>query len=153
MASLAGFDANKVEPSKALTPLPEGDYKAAITGSEMKRNSKNNGSFLALELTVLEGEHKGRKLYANLNLDNPNKQAVEIAKGELSAICRAINVMTPNDSAELHNKPLWATVGLEKRKDTGAMQNRIKGYKSLAEGNAAVAAAPAAAGAAPWASN
>lgn len=151
MTSLAGFDANKVEPQKALTPLPAGDYKAAVVNSELKQNSKKNGSYLALELAVLEGEQKGRKLYANLNLDNPNKQAVEIAKGELSAICRAVNVMTPNDSAELHNKPLWVTVGLEKRKDTGDMSNRIKGYKSLADGNAAAASAPVVAGTAPWA--
>lgn len=153
MASLNGFDANKVEPQKALVPIPAGDYKAAVVNSEMKRNSKNNGSFLSLELAVLEGEHKGRKLYANLNLDNPNKQAVEIAKSELSAICRSVGVMTPNDSAELHNKPMWLTVGCEKRKDTGDMQNRIRGYKSLADGNAAAAAQPVAAGgAAPWAS-
>jgi hypothetical protein len=153
MATLTGFDANKVEPQTARVPLPAGDYKAAITASEMKQNSKKNGSFLSLEFSVLEGEQKGRKLFANLNLDNPNKQAVEIAKSELSAICRSVGVMTPQDSAELHNKPLWLTVGLEKRKDNNEMSNRIKGYKSLADGNAAVAAAPVAAGgAAPWAS-
>ena len=143
MAVLTGFDATKVEPQTARVPLPAGDYKAAITASEMKQNSKKNGSFLSLEFSVLDGEQKGRKLFANLNLSNPNTQAVEIAKSELSAICRAVNVLTPNDSAELHNKPIWVTVGLEKRKDTGDMSNRIKGYKSLADGNGTAAAAPA----------
>lgn len=151
MASLAGFDANKVEPKTEFKPIPAGDYKLAITASEMKPTKAGTGTFLALEFTVLDGEAKGRKLYANLNMANPNAQAVEIAKAELSAICRAVNVMTPNDSAELHNRPLIATVGLEKRKDTNEMQNRIKNYKSLA--SASAAPAPVAAGSAPWNAN
>jgi len=150
MATLTGFDASKVEPQTARTPIPAGDYKAAVSSSEMKRNSKDNGSFLALEFEVVDGPHKGRKLFANLNLDNPNKQAVEIAKSELSAICRAVNVLTPNDSAELHNRPLFLTVGLENRKDTGDMQNRIKGYKSLADGAVATAPANGDSGKPPW---
>jgi hypothetical protein len=149
MASLDGFDANKVEPQAPRTPLPAGDYKVAITSSEMKQNSKKNGSFLALEFSVLDGELKGRKVFTNLNLSNPNKQAVEIAKGELSAICRAVNVMTPKDSAELHNRPLIVTVACEKRKDTGEMANRTKGYKSLAAG-AATTVATGGGEKAPW---
>lgn len=152
MASLTGFDASKVEPTKAFTPLPAGAYKVAITTSENKLNSKQNGTYLALELTVLDGEHKGRKLYENLNLKNPSQQAVEIARGTLSAICRAVNVLTPNDSAELHGKPMVAKVALEKRKDNGEMTNRVKAYKSLAEAAAepVAAAATAAATEAPW---
>lgn len=149
MASLNGFDATKVEPTKAFTPIPAGDYKAAISASEMKPTAKGNGTYLALTFDVLDGEHKGRKLYVNLNLNNPNNQAVEIAKAELSAICRAVAVLTPNDSAELHNRPMVVTVGLEKRKDTGEMQNRVKGFKSLA----AAQLEPVAAGATgdkPW---
>ena len=146
--AVLNFDANTVEPQTSLTPIPAADYKVAITESEMKENSKKNGSFLSLVFSVLDGEHKGRKLYANLNMDNPSKVAVEIAKSELSAICRAVNVMTPNDSAELHNKPLVVKVGLEKRKDTGDMSNRIKGYSSLATANAEPVAVGA--GEKPW---
>ena len=148
MANLNGFDANTVEPQTAMTPIPAGTYKVAITESEMKETSKKNGSYLALVFSVLDGEHKNRKLYTNLNLDNPNKVAVEIARSELSAICRAVNVMTPSDSAELHNRPLVVKVGLEKRNDTGEMRNVIKGYESLA--SATAEPAMAAAGDKPW---
>lgn len=132
MASLAGFNAAEVDPQKVLSPIPVGDYKVAISASEMKATSNGKGTYLALTFDVLDGEYKGRKLYSNLNLTNPNAQTVEIAKGELSAICRAVAVLTPNDSAELHNRPLVATVKLEKRKDTGDLKNVIKGYSSLA---------------------
>lgn len=131
MASLNGFNANEVDPMQELKPLPEGDYKVAITASENKENSKKTGSYLALTLEVLDGQYKGRRLWANLNLNNPNSQAVEIAKSELSAICHAVGVMQPKDSVELHNRPMLVAVKCEKRNDNGELSNRIKGYKSL----------------------
>jgi hypothetical protein len=53
---------------------------------------------------------------------------VQIAKSELSAICRAVGVMTPNDSVELHNLPLIIDVRCKKREDTGDIVNEIRGY-------------------------
>jgi hypothetical protein len=46
----------------------------------------------------------------------------------LSAICRAVGVLTPKDSCELHNIPLVITVKLKKREDTGDLQNEVRGY-------------------------
>jgi hypothetical protein len=63
-----------------------------------------------------------------LNLNNPNAQAVQIAQAELSAICRAVGVLAPNDSVDMHNLPLLITVKLRKREDTGELANEIKGY-------------------------
>ena len=53
---------------------------------------------------------------------------VAIAQAELSAICRAVDVMVPNDSVELHNLPLVVQVRVTPRKDTGELVNEIKGY-------------------------
>jgi hypothetical protein len=53
---------------------------------------------------------------------------VKIARGNLSALCRAIGVMQPRDSVELHNIPLVVTVKLKKREDTGDLANEVKGY-------------------------
>jgi len=128
MANLSGFDANQVEPNSVPPPIPAGDYEVIIVESEMKPNSKNSGHFLQLELQVLNGPHQNRKIKDFLNLDNPNDQTVQIAKGTLSAICRAVGVHTPNDSAELHNKPLVAKVVVEKNEQRGP-QNKIKGYR------------------------
>jgi len=128
MANLNGFNANDVEPSTSFDPLPAGKYLAAITGSEMKSTKAGDGSYLELTLTVLEGEYKNRTLWARLNLDNPNKLAVKIARSELSAICRAVGVMQPRDSVELQNLPLVVTVKVKKRDDTGDLVNEIKGY-------------------------
>jgi len=135
MASLAGFDASVVEPQSAFGPIPAGKYLAMITASEMKPNKAGTGSYLELVFTILEGEHKGRQLWARLNLENPNELAVKIARAELSAICRAVGVLTPRDSAELHNLPLVIKVACKKRKDTDEITNVIKGYEKRESAN------------------
>ena len=128
MANLDGFDARTVEPSATFDPLPAGKYLAAVTASEMKQTKAGDGSYLELTLTVLEGQYKNRTLWARLNLDNPNKLAVKIARSELSAICHAVGVLAPKDSVELHNLPMVITVKVKKRDDTGDLTNEIKGY-------------------------
>lgn len=132
MADMQGFNANEVEPAVAFEAIPAGKYMAAITESEMKATKDGSGSYLQLTFTILEGEYKGRSLWARLNLDNPNQTAVKIARGELSAICRAVGVMTPQDSCDLHNIPLLITVKVKKRDDNGEMANEVKGYESKA---------------------
>ena len=153
MASLNGFDANDVEPAVGYDTLPAGEYLALITESEFKPTKNGVGQYLQLTFQILEGAHKGRLLWARLNLDNPNATTVKIARAELSAICRAVGVMAPKDSAELHNLPLTIKVGHKKRDDTGELTNVIKGYESkhnAAPMASASAAAASGNGKAPW---
>ncbi|GIW56168.1 MAG: hypothetical protein KatS3mg082_2572 [Nitrospiraceae bacterium] len=146
MADLHGFDANQVEPTTDFEPIPAGKYVAVITDSEMKPTKAGTGHYLQLAFQIIEGPYKNRFLWARLNLDNPNATAVQIARAELSAICRAVGVLAPNDSVELHNLPLVIRVGCKKRPDTGDTVNEIKGY-SKKESPTPTAPAPAAP---PW---
>lgn len=127
MATL-DFNANDVEPTAVFDPLPAGKYLAAITLSEMKPTKAGNGSYLQLEFTVLDGACKGRKVWDRLCINHPNDLTQKIARGNLSAICRAVGVMQPRDSVELHNLPLVITVKCKKRDDTGEVTNEVKGY-------------------------
>ena len=139
MADLRGFDANQVEPSNDFDAIPAGKYLALITDSEMKANKAGTGQFLQLTFQIMEGPFKNRLLWTRLNLDNPNATAVQIARAELSAICRAVGVLAPNDSVELHNLPLMIHVKRKKREDTEELTNEVKGY-SKKEAPAAPAA-------------
>jgi hypothetical protein len=127
MANLSGFNANNVEPMAEFEAIPAGKYVAAITASEMKATKAGTGSFLELTFEIVEGEFKGRKFWARLNLDNPNQVAVKIARSELASICRAAGVMEPKDSSELHNLPMLVTVKTKPDKD-GELRNELKGY-------------------------
>jgi hypothetical protein len=129
MANLGSlnFDANTVEPDVGFIPVPAGEYDAVIESSEMKQTKAKTGHYLNVEFKILNGKQQNRKIFEKLNLDNPNEKAVQIAKGTLSAICRAVGIMTPKDSSELHGKPMRITV---KVKDGGefGMQNNIVKY-------------------------
>jgi len=139
MADLRGFDAQTVEPNDSFDPIPNGDYLCIITTSEMKPTKAGDGAYLEIELQVIEGPYQGRKLWDRLNLNNANETTVKIAKGTLSAICRAVGVLQPTDSCELHDLPLVAKVACRKRDDTEELTNVIKSYKK----RDAVAAVPA----------
>jgi hypothetical protein len=128
MANLSGFDANQIEPTSDFEAIPAGKYAAMITESELKPTKSGAGDYLQLTFEILEGPYKGRIIWSRLNLNNPNATTVQIAQRELSSICRAVGVMTPGDSVELHNLPLEITVKCKKRDDNGEVTNEIRGY-------------------------
>ncbi len=122
------FDASQVDPTPIFELLPAGDYLVMIVDSEMKATKAATGEYLNLSLQVLDGPFKDRLVFDRLNLVNPNAKAVEIAQRQLSQICHAVNVLRVNDSAELHDKPLVATLKVRKRPDY-ADSNEVAGYK------------------------
>lgn len=154
MANLEGFDATEQDSMRSFEALPKGDYIAMATESEMKPTKAGNGNYLQITFKVVDGPHKDRQIWARLNLDNPNKTAVEIAQRELGDICKAVGVLRPKDSSELHGIPLRLKVGVEKRKDTGEFSNKITGYEpaNAASSNAPAQAQASAASKPPWAS-
>src|SRR5690606_8147260 len=116
-----------------FSPIPVGEYPVVITDSDMRSTKRGDGAFLALTFEITEGQFKSRKLWANLNLRNPNPKAVEIAQRELSAICHAIGVLQVSDSQELHYKPIIVRVDIEAQEGYSP-RNVIKAYKAAAGG-------------------
>ena len=104
MANLGSFNANKVDPMADFEPIPAGKYLAVITGSEMKATKSGNGSFLELVFEVAEGEFKGRKLWARLNL-----RKAEISYREAQ---NALNRAKEMSSQDLISKEEYETTQL-----------------------------------------
>jgi hypothetical protein len=128
-----GFDANAPENKNASNVIPAGDYQAVIVASEKKANTKGTGSYLKLEIQITGGEFQNRRLFENINLwltgnDQKTQDAVKIAKAKLSELCRAVNVLNPKESAELHGKAFSMTLGVRDAGEYG-MQNNIKKFK------------------------
>lgn len=122
------FDAQAVEPTTAYEVLPKGKYLCVAIASEMKTNKANTGEYLQITFEIVDGEHKGRKIFERLNIRNQNKTAEDIAQRTLSSLCRAVNVMKLTDSEQLHNLPAFLDVVVEEGKGEYGPQNRIKGY-------------------------
>ena len=142
MADLSGFNAENVEPARDFELMPAGDYKVIVTEAEKKPTKAGTGAYLEMRLEVIDGPSKGRLLFERLNLWNPNEVAVKIAQQQLASLCRATGVITPNDSSEFLNKPVCATVKIDKGRDGYSDSNGIKTYKAVAECAASSNAAP-----------
>jgi len=141
MANLgATFDATGVDPMKPLEVLPPGKYPAQIVASDMRLTRDGMGQYLNLEIDVLDGPYKGRKLFDRLNLVNNNSQTVEMAQRTLSAICHATARLQVQDSEELHLIPFMAVVQVQPPKNGYGESNKIR-YQPLER--AAPAAQPA----------
>ncbi len=143
MGNLSGFKPMDYEPSQGFEVLPAGDYDAVIVESQLKPTKKGDGQYLELKWQILTGTHKNRFLWSRLNIDNTSEKAQAIGRGQLSAICRAVNVLSVNDSSELHMKPLKIVVkvGDDGR---GNPTNEIKGYKPRHANGGAPTAQPTA---------
>lgn len=140
--NLYGFDASQVPEQQEFSAVPAGQYVAIATASQFKPTKNGQGEFLQFDFEVIDGEFKGRKLWARLNLRNKNATAVDIAQRELGAICRAVGIIKPNDSAELHNKPIMLTVDVE-LDDRNRQSNIIKKYEPAGSGMPMAAPQPA----------
>jgi len=108
-----------------FAPLPDGIYSVVMDDSQLKANKNNAGQHLAFRLQVIDGAHNGRLIWGNINVQNPNATAEKIGRGQLAAICKAVGIMNPQDSAELHDKPFKVKLGL--RKDD-ATRNEPKAF-------------------------
>ena len=146
------FNANDVDPDAGFPVLPAGEYDVAIADVSRKQTKDNTGAYLKLDFQILNGEHQNKHLFENLNMWNANATAVKIAKANLSAICRAVGILTPKDSSEFIGKTLRVKIRIKKGNDEFGDQNRITKYMPRT-GTAPVGAAPATAGVSgnnPW---
>ena len=98
------------------TPVPAGKYKSVITGETLKTTKKGDGSYIEVTFDLLEGEHKGRKVWARLTYQNPNATAQAIGHAQLAELCIAIG--KPNgikNTAEMLNQVVMITLKVSER--------------------------------------
>jgi hypothetical protein len=139
------FDASKVEPDNGIEVVPAGWYNAAIDESGNKPTKDGVNSYTQFRFTILDGQYKGRKLFARFNLQHTNAQTSEIAQRQLSALCHAAGVLQLSDTQQLHNIPMKVKAIV--KKDEGyEPSNELRSFKNINEvvEGSAPAGAPAA---------
>lgn len=128
MASLGQtFDPTAHDTTQAeFGTLPLGIYKLEVSASDVTPTKAGTGTILKLTYDVVEPEeYKGKRIFGNMNLENPNAVAQQIGQKELASLCRAIGLSDLSDSEELHFHAFTAKVGLEKPQEGYAQRNRI----------------------------
>ena len=134
------FKVAEAPESTTFDVLPAGDYVVTVTESEMKPTKKSGGEYLMLTLEVLEGAHKGRRLWSRLNLVNENTTAVEIAERQLADLCRAVGKEEVEDSEDLHDTPVVAVVKVRPADREYSESNDVIAFKSVRTASGAVSA-------------
>lgn len=149
MANMEGFDAETV-PEREFKLIPNGKYNAVISSSSEEKTAGSGGTYFSFKLLIIDGEHKGRVLFDNVNMgyishektEDEVKEIIAMARATMASICKAVGKPRPKDTRELHNIPLVIEIGNRMRKDTKEPANNIKKYLP-ASGATAVATAPA----------
>jgi hypothetical protein len=156
-----GFDVTEVEVSAPAEydPIPEGEYILKAVDAEEKATSRGDGSYIKVKYEVVKGEHAGRLLWQNFNVNNPSEKAQRIGRQQLVAWATACGKPNVDDTDKLLGKPFAAAVGIEPGTGGYKPSNKIKVFlfEQVADAPApakkappAAKAAPAAKGANPW---
>ena len=112
------FDATQVSPDQGGgggLPVsgPEG-HAFGITNTEVKPTKDNDGGYLQLNLTIIDGPCQGQGGAYRLNLYNKEPKAVEIAYKQLSALCHATGRFQLANHEDLRGATFRGVVGLQK---------------------------------------
>lgn len=112
--------------------LEPGKYKAQIMEAIIKDTKAGTGKYLSLTLQVTEGEFEGCFVYDNLNLINPNSDAVRIAQARLKRITN-IAGFKPSHESELEGIEIGIEVGYDKPRNgqIDKTRNRVVAYLPL----------------------
>lgn len=147
-----GFNAAEVEvPAPAdYSPIPEGEYTLKALDAEEKSTARGDGSYIKVKFEVTKGEHAGRLLWQNFNVNNPSERAQQIGRQQLVAWATACGRPDAEDTDQLLERPFLAAVAIEPGRGGYKDSNRIKAFMfSAAPAASKSAAKPAAPAAAP----
>lgn len=144
-----GFDVSDVSPDTGAAggsydPIPEGEYWLKALDAEEKATSAGTGSYIKVKFEVVKGEHAGRLLWQNFNVNNPSAKAQQIGRQQLVAWAAACGKPDADDTDKLLEKPFRADVIVEKGTGGYKDSNRIRAFL-FDNGGASAPAAPKAA--------
>lgn len=95
------FIPSTIAPQSDFEVIPPGKYPALIEDAEVIQTKKGTGHFLKLTMVILDGQYKNRKIWDQINVDNPSTECVEIAMRTLSALGRALGLQAITDTTQL----------------------------------------------------
>lgn len=123
--------------------VPNGIYELEVTASDVIEKDQGTPQHkITVKVTIdvrLPEEYRGRKIFANYNIQHPNSQTQEIGNRQFQALLAALKIYELGEDAdtqELHLIPFVARIGMgkdskEKNADGTpqyAARNEIKTY-------------------------
>ena len=102
-----------------------GTFPAQITESDVIA-TKTGGKGAKFTFEIIDGPHRGRKVWGFINVENANPTAQEIGQAELRELCEAVGLDRIDDTTQLEFKPLMLRCGPDKQDPERTVP---KGYK------------------------
>ncbi len=124
------YNTGEVKPSSTYEVLPSDWYIAQIVASEAKTPRSGQGQMLNVTFEIIDGDHRGRKIWNNYCIIHPNAKTQEIARSNLAALSHACGVPQPGCSEQLHHIPVKIKVKVKKDKND-EWANEVTGYASI----------------------
>lgn len=127
-----GFVPDANDQWQGFEALPAGEYKVQIVDTDLVETKAGDGQYIKIVFEVIgHPSYNGRKIFDNINIVNPNSDAVRIGKQRLNTICALTGMKTIKDTAQLHGKTLSLLLTVGKNKQTGDDTNIIKKYMDI----------------------
>ncbi len=124
------FNAQQHEPNQGFGIHPPAQkVPFTISNTSILETKDKTGGYLKVEFTSPLG-----MIVQNYNINNSNPKAVEIAYGQLSALCRAVNIYQidgQNECAALRGAKGLMDVGYQKGEEPDPAFPDRKGYTEL----------------------
>ena len=108
------FDVSEYDAPQDFEIIPEGtEVRMKCTEAEDKETS-TGGEMVAATFQIIEGPHKGRKVWVNFNVVNKSEKAQNFGRRMLSGWARACGKPNAKSTDELLEKPFFCKLGIEK---------------------------------------
>lgn len=124
------FNANQYDPNQGMAAHPPASkVPFTITSTAIVETKDKTGAMLVVDLTSPMGT-----IVQRYNIHNANPKAVEIAYGQLSALCRAVGIYQidgNNECAALRGGKGLMDVGYQKGEEPDPAFPDRKGYTEL----------------------
>jgi len=132
-----GFSTDDYEPSdRDFEVMPKAEYTLKATEAEEKEAKNGNGSYIAAVFEVVKGEHAGRKVWQNFNINNSSEKAEKIGREQVVGWARACGKPNAQDTDELLERNFQAKLDIEKGTGGYADKNKISAFLMPEKGSA-----------------
>ncbi len=112
----SGFDTDSV-PAQ-VNFLPPGKYPCLIEEAELKDNSKGTGLYVKIVLSILEGSHKNRKFFVNINIKHSESQeCVDIGLRTLASLGKALGLQSVTNLNQVRGQVVIAHATVRKEQN------------------------------------
>jgi hypothetical protein len=127
------FNTDDYDAAAGFEPIPAGWYPVEVEDAELKTTKAGTGKYVKVELTVIGEEYTGRKLFPNINVENPNAKAVEIGLRKMTALALACGLKHIGDTDELIGHQIECRVKI-KTEQGHEPDNEVVAYRALGSG-------------------